>query len=123
MHIVPDIDDVYQITEDFELLGWAPILTLSHHIYPELVREFHANIDNKKGHSGEEIRSFVRGKRLTITRVTIAQILECNNRGPVIDLKKGFTSPNKHWHPSHAMTRFGLQYQAFRSSRKEAILS
>ena len=56
MHIVPDIDVIYQITKAFELLELAPILNLPHHIYPELVREFYVNIDNN---CGEEIRSFV----------------------------------------------------------------
>ena len=93
MLITPDIDIV---TETFELLGWAPIFTLPHHIYPDLVQEFYTNIDNQKGHSGVKINSFVRGRRLTITRVTIDPILEYNNQGPVIDLKNGFTSPNKH---------------------------
>ena len=57
MHIVPEIDAVYRITEAFELLGWAPILSLPHHIYPDLVWEFYVNIDNKKGYGGEEIRA------------------------------------------------------------------
>ena len=101
-------------------MGWASILTLSHHIYPDLVREFYANIDNKKG---EKIRSFAQGRQLTINRAKIGRILECNNQRPVIDLKKGFKSPNKYWDPSHAMTRFDLQYQLFRLSKKETILA
>ena len=96
MHLTSEIDAVYCITEAFELLEWAPILSLPHHIYPNLVREFYANIDNKKGYSGEEIRSFVRGRQFIITRVTIAQILKYNNQGSVINLKKVFILPNKH---------------------------
>ena len=50
---------IYHIMEAFDLLGWAPILSLPQHIYPDLIRKFYANIINKKGHSGEEIRFFV----------------------------------------------------------------
>ena len=62
MHIASKIDAIYRITETFELLGWALILSIPLHIYPDLIREFYANIDNKKGHNSEEIKSFVRGR-------------------------------------------------------------
>ena len=62
MHITPKIDVFYRIMEVFDLLGLASILSLPRHIYPDLIREFYANIDNKKGHNGEEIKSFIRGR-------------------------------------------------------------
>ena len=59
MHIALEIDAIYCIMKAFELLGWASILSLPHHIYLDLVQEFYTSIVTKKGHSGEEIRSFV----------------------------------------------------------------
>mgnify|MGYP004718800293 CR=1 FL=1 len=103
------------------LLGWMPILSLPYHIYPDLVQKSYTNIANKKGNSSEEIRSFVQERQLIITRATIARILECNNQGPVIDSKKGFTSPNNHWDLSYAMTRFDIKYQPCNSSKKASL--
>ena len=57
-----------------------------------------------------------------LTRKRLADILGCNNQGLVVDLKKGFVTPNKRWDLSHGMSRYGLDYQDFWSSRKETMV-
>ncbi|XP_027125024.1 uncharacterized protein [Coffea arabica] len=122
-HVSTEVENAFQISEAFDQLGWAPILRLPVYYYPELVREFYANIINKAKHSGEKVESFVRGTRIVLSRQRLAAILGCRDEGPAVDLKKGFVAPNKRWDPTHAMARFGLQYQPFRSSRKETIVA
>ena len=54
-----EVEAAFQISQAFDQLGWAPILRLSTHYYPELVHEFYANIINKAKHGGETVESFV----------------------------------------------------------------
>ena len=93
-HVGSEIETVYYIFEAFTQLGWALILTLLTHCYPELVYEFYANIINKASHSEELVDSWGRGMQIYLTRDLLARVLGCNI-GPVIDLKKGFVAPNK----------------------------
>ncbi|XP_027174537.1 uncharacterized protein LOC113774169 [Coffea eugenioides] len=51
------------------------------------------------------------------------RIWGCNDSGPVVNLKKEFTAPNKRWNPLHAMSSFGLEDQPFRSSHKETMIA
>nr|XP_027083595.1 uncharacterized protein LOC113705889 [Coffea arabica] len=57
MHVSPLVEMMYNISETFAQLGWAPILTLPDHYYPDLVREFYANIGSKAHHSREMVES------------------------------------------------------------------
>ena len=63
------------------------------------------------------------GRHVVLSRERLATILDCNNQDRAIDLQKGFVTLNRRWDPSHDMTRFGLDYQPFRSSRKETMLA
>ncbi|XP_027166325.1 uncharacterized protein LOC113766318 [Coffea eugenioides] len=122
-HVSPEVETAFQISETFDQLGWEPILRLPDYYYLNLVREFYANIINKAKHSGEKVESFVRGTHIVLSRQRLAIFLGCCDEGPAVNLKKGFVAPNKRWDPAHAMARFGLQYQPFRSSRKETIVA
>ena len=95
MHVSPEIEVVYYIKEVFNQLGWMPILTLSTHYYPNLVREFYANIENKARHSGELLESWVRGRHIVLSRECLVAIFGCSNQGQAIDLKKGFITPTR----------------------------
>ena len=93
------------------------------HYYPDLVHEFFANIEYKARHDGEMVESWVRGRRIILSRERLAAILGCSDQDQAVDLKKGFVTPNRRWDPSHAMNKFDLEYQPFRSSRKEIMLT
>ena len=121
MHVAPDVDAEFKILEAFDILGWAPILSLLDHTYPTLVREFHNNIVNKSGYNEEVIKSYVRGKLLTITRNTLVAHLGCSNEGPSIDLKKEFHSPNEYWDPAVAMACFDQTLDYNRTSQRSTL--
>ena len=91
MHEALVVEAKFKNIEAFDILGWAPILSLSDHVYPTLVKEFYDTIVNKGGHSGEVTKSYVRGKRLIITRDTLVAYLGCDDEGPSIDLKRSLT--------------------------------
>ena len=91
MHEALVVEAKFKNIEAFDILGGAPILSLSDHVYPTLVKEFYDTIVNKGGHSGEVIKSYVRGTRLIITSDTLVAHLGCSDEGPGIDLKRSFT--------------------------------
>ncbi|XP_071927454.1 uncharacterized protein [Coffea arabica] len=122
MHISPKIEMVYRISEAFAQFGWALILTLPDHYYPDLVREFYANIESKARHSGEMVKSWVCERRIVLSHQDLAAILGCMDDGRPVDLKE-FVPPNRRWDPSLAIARFGLEYQPFRFTRKDTILA
>ena len=66
MHVSPEIETVYHLSEAFNQLRWAPILTLSTHYHSYLVREFYANIESKEHHRGEILGSWMDGGGLTV---------------------------------------------------------
>lgn len=121
MHVAPDVNAEFKLTEAFDILGWGPILTLPDHYYPQLVKEFYANVVNKSGHSGENIRSYVRGRRIEVERSTLAQLLGVRNTGPAVDLKKEFHAPDRHWEMGHAMARFQIEQEFTRSQQKATV--
>ena len=56
-HVSSKIQMVYHISEVFTQFGWAPILILPTHYYPDLVHEFYASIVNKASNSGKLVNS------------------------------------------------------------------
>ena len=79
MHVSPEVEMVYRISEAFDQLGWVPILTFPTYYYPDLVREFYANIEYKARHSGEMVEFWVRGRRIVVLREHLAAILGCSD--------------------------------------------
>ena len=86
-HLAPEVDAHYHISTAFKLLGWENILQLPKHYYPTLVREFYANVENKESHSGNLIVSWVRGKRVALTRDTLRQFVKLKDEGQDIIYK------------------------------------
>ena len=56
-HLAPEVDAHYHISMAFKRLEWENIFQLPKHCYPNLVREFYANVENKQSHSGNLIVS------------------------------------------------------------------
>ena len=80
MHVSPEIETVYHLSEAFNQLGWAPILTLSTHYHSYLVREFYANIEYKAHHSGEMLGSWMHGRRIILLREHLVALLGYSNQ-------------------------------------------
>lgn len=76
---------------------------------------------NKPGHSGEVVKSYVRGKRIEITRATLANLLGIRNAGPSIDLKNEFLSPEQQWEMGLALARFRIEQDFTRSNQKATV--
>lgn len=69
----------FKVQEQFDRLRWGPILNFPSFIYPNLVRDFYANIIDKDKFSGNFVESHVRSRRLALPRAYIAQALGCVN--------------------------------------------
>ncbi|GAB2283761.1 hypothetical protein Dimus_018253 [Dionaea muscipula] len=75
------IDHLYQITEGFGSLRWAPILGLTGAYYPTLVREFYANMKEKEEKGNSTIHSWVRDKRIRMDVESLTEFLGVPNEG------------------------------------------
>lgn len=117
-----EVEAYFHVNEQFAKLGWAPILRLPHYIYPKLVREFYANVVDKEKYSGDFLESYVRGRRLVVTRGVIAQILRCRDDGSNVKLRKGFYWPGT-WNRAQAADRFHVRFRATRRSQKMALFA
>ncbi|XP_071928410.1 uncharacterized protein [Coffea arabica] len=115
--LTPEVDDHYKVSTAFGQLGWANILKLSRHYYPNLVREFYANVEDKQIHSGNLIVSWVRGKRVAITRETIARFVKLKDEGADVKWTKKFKARDP-WQVREAVSRLKGQYRERESSKK-----
>ena len=93
-HLAPTVDDYYKISMAFKRLGWEDILQLPKHYYPNLVREFYANAEDKQSHSGNLIVSWVREKRVALTWDKVAKFAKLKNEGENVKLIKEFKARN-----------------------------
>ncbi|CAH9079039.1 unnamed protein product [Cuscuta epithymum] len=88
----PIIDATFELTEAFMELGWAVMLTLTGAYYPQLVREFYANITDKQtGYA--VIHSFVKGKNIKIDPSFLSRLLKVPDDGTTLEFTlKGISS-------------------------------
>ncbi|CAH9067882.1 unnamed protein product, partial [Cuscuta europaea] len=70
----PQLNELYRISEAFDVLGWAIMLTLTGAYYPRLVREFYANIERKNDPYGD-IESTVKGTKITVSERRLCNLL------------------------------------------------
>lgn len=62
--VAPNVNVHLHITDSFTKLGWNPILQLPLCIYPDLVREFNANIQDTGDHGNSYLELTVRGRSI-----------------------------------------------------------
>lgn len=96
-------------------------LEFSYLLLPPVGEGLYVNVVNKPGYSGEVIKSYVQGKRLEITRVTISTLLGVRNDGPPVDLKKEFYPLDKQWEVRFALVRFGKEMEYTQTKQKATI--
>ncbi|XP_071933319.1 uncharacterized protein [Coffea arabica] len=119
-HLAPEVDDHYKISTAFKRLGWEDILKLPKHYYPNLIREFYANVEDKHSHSGNLIESWVRGKRVALTRDKVARWAKLKDSGEDIKLTKEFKARDP-WQVGEAVARLKGQYRERGSSKKLTV--
>ncbi|CAH9098915.1 unnamed protein product [Cuscuta epithymum] len=102
------IDHEYRLTEAFANIDWEQLLHLEGTFYPELVKEFFANIE---GNSPRKmIESRVKGVKITITNDLLRSQFRIANHGiPFAPSQAGAMNSDVGYNPLDAMQYFGLQ--------------
>ncbi|KAL6587985.1 hypothetical protein OROMI_000963 [Orobanche minor] len=119
--IAPEVEEKFQLSELFHALNWENAFKLPPYYYGELVREFYANVENKKKPTSI-LRSYVRGKRIGISSEEINEILDVPNDGYEVMFKKNFSpSEGTKWKNSEASDRFGVIYTPSRHANTMII--
>ncbi|KAL6522255.1 hypothetical protein OROHE_016808 [Orobanche hederae] len=114
--ISPEVEDAFHLSKLFHTLNWENAFKLPPYYYEELVREFYANVENKKKPTAA-LWSFVRGKRVSISPTEINEALDVPDEGLRVMFKKAFIPPEgTDWKNSEASDRFGVIYTSSRQS-------
>ena len=119
-HLAPEVDAHYKVSAAFARLGWENILQLPRYYYPNLVREFYANVEDKPGHRANKIVSWVRGKRVIIKKEAIGKFIRVKNDGEDMKLTKEFKACDP-WLVEEAVTRLKGQYRDRGRSGKKIV--
>ncbi|KAF3436653.1 hypothetical protein FNV43_RR19400 [Rhamnella rubrinervis] len=80
-----EIDSTFGICLAFDMLGWVLVLNFEGNYYPQLVREFYANIEDKDDVGVSGVVLFVKGCRIKLHRATLAHILGVLGEGPSVE--------------------------------------
>lgn len=72
--VADDVDTHIHIIELFARLGWDP---LPIYIYPQLMCELYANMDQKDKYRRFYLKTIVRGQRIELIRIWLAMLLGC----------------------------------------------
>lgn len=105
------INNYFHITEAFETLSWERMLNFSGEYYPEMVKEFYANIRDKN-HPLNHIESYVNGVQINITSDLLNQLFNIPAEGPAFRMTSSNTVPaDLEYNPLEAQQIFGLRGQ------------
>ncbi|KAI5663961.1 hypothetical protein M9H77_23284 [Catharanthus roseus] len=91
-------------------LGWVPILCICGDYYPDLVREFYANMAPKMDKDLQTIISTIKRTRIVLTREYLAAILEIREEGKTVtvDSNKKTIDEDPTWSFNAICSRFGI---------------
>ncbi|XP_071911330.1 uncharacterized protein [Coffea arabica] len=124
--VTPDVEEVYHLKTSFAKLGWENFFNIPNFYYEELVREFYANVEDKKvfHYDTEVITSTVRGRIVRVHRADLECYLHVSDVGRKVDLKKAF-KPNDldSWNMLEALVRLGVEYKATRKIGRYSVLT
>ena len=73
--ILLSIKEKFHLKEAFDVLWWRPIVEIEGDYYPNLVRQFYTNIEDKEDNSSRGIRTFVKGVHIEVTKEYIVDLL------------------------------------------------
>ncbi|XP_027171769.1 uncharacterized protein LOC113771382 [Coffea eugenioides] len=124
--VTSDAEEVYHLKASFAKLGWENFFNIPNFYYEELVREFYANVEDKKvfHYDTEVITSTVRGRKVRVHRADLERYLHVSDVGRKVDLKKAF-KPNDldSWNMLEALVRLGVEYKATRTTGRYSVLT
>ena len=105
--IDPRVDSELHITDAFRVLGWQGVLELrGGFYYPELVRQFYANMTMNEREPWE-VNSMVKGVNVCISTSLIARYLGCPTEGIIPDTWHSQSNYEYSWSKDGALERFG----------------
>ncbi|KAL6568445.1 hypothetical protein OROHE_004129 [Orobanche hederae] len=119
--ISAEVEDAFHLSDLFRTLQWENAFALPPYYYEELVREFYANVENKKKPTST-LWSNIRGQRVGIATKNINKALDTPNDGFPVMFKKNFIPPEgTDWRSSEASDRFGVIYTPSRQANTMII--
>lgn len=62
----------------FEAVGWGPFFTPNEPVYPEMVKEFYANLSFEDELQGV---SMIKGRKVVLTPEYLTEVIGCPNKG------------------------------------------
>ncbi|KAI5682734.1 hypothetical protein M9H77_03962 [Catharanthus roseus] len=108
-----DFKNLGGVLEHFWGYGWESLVTMTRDYYPNLFREFYANIFFKSDRYKIDITTSVKIVQIYLDRAILVQILGIPNKGHSVFYERAstniFADPN--WVYSKALARFGVQAQ------------
>ncbi|KAL6572506.1 hypothetical protein OROMI_013464 [Orobanche minor] len=119
--ISAEVEDAFHLSDLFCTLQWENAFALPPYYYEELVREFYANVENKKKPTST-LWSNIRGQWVGIATKDINKALDTPNDGFPVMFKKTFIPPEgTDWRSSEASDRFGVIYTPSRQTNTMII--
>ncbi|OMO97067.1 hypothetical protein COLO4_14902 [Corchorus olitorius] len=100
------IESQFKVKEALQKRNWEGILDLKGTYYPELVREFYANVVNKDKKKPCELVSYVRGVHITISKETIEQHLKLPKSARTLAFSHGAPTDDHLWLKCRAAEKF-----------------
>ena len=116
--VSPDVVERFELNRIFEHFQWEEMTTLRGDYYPELVKEFYANMENKGDADYTSLATIVRGHNIVVTTSSLASLFGLPNEGTRLHVKirKVFRDPR--WDVQAALAHFDI-----RRDHKQRILS
>lgn len=116
--IAPNMEAYFHISETLDRLGWSPIVRLPRIFYPQLVKEFYANVENKDAYSNVLLNTTVRGVKIRLTRRVLSEILGVPDDEELVQLNRRFFWDGD-WTVGATTDRFGVRYISSRSEGRQ----
>ncbi|OMO86110.1 hypothetical protein COLO4_21305 [Corchorus olitorius] len=91
------IESQFKVKEALQKRNWEGILELKGTYYPELVREFYANVANKDKKKPSGLVSYVCGVHITISKETIEQHLKLPKSARILGFSHGAPTDDRLW--------------------------
>ena len=105
----PDVDTEFGISDSFNRLGWGILLRLPNEYYPQLVREFYANSEDKNDKNAVNFISMVKGRRIELTDAVLSELLDVEDNGPRINQSGKHILSDGGWSRYHRLNELGIK--------------
>ena len=108
--VTDEIDDAFHLRAGYATFGWDRLLTLSGDYYPELIRQFYANMEGKPFRHRHPLVSQVKGVKITVTTQLINEMLGLPTIGDVLTINQDRVTSDLAWRAKEAAQRFNVDW-------------